>query len=344
MAVSAQASSSMEQTLFKKNLQELAQRLGTSFPVFQTRNEGFAHAPQFRSTVIIDGATFCSSHTFPHRKAAEQDVSKIALEGLYQKLYNEALLLISEDPTFCKQILNEYAVKMHKALPTYQTAQCDSSTLPVFFSSVTFDDVKYNGGAGKNKKEAEQFAAREALQSILRKAGDSTVRNPLPEIIKSKIKLYATFDKAKRVEAPIALFLPEAQRTTPQPLSNVSTHEPVTINSLCRAGESGGPPVLSGKAPICGTSSKETQAATTSSPPVVIKREPGKSSEKEINETDSGDAGKVIDNIKVKEEVVDEVCIISSDSNLGDSEKAKKRVGETSAGAREQSKKKKKKE
>lgn len=67
---------------------------------------------------------------------------------------------------FCKSILIEFAVKMNMEKPTYNTIQHEK-LLPVFTSSLAFNGVSYTGGAARNKKEAEQLAARAAILSLL---------------------------------------------------------------------------------------------------------------------------------------------------------------------------------
>lgn len=71
-----------------------------------------------------------------------------------------------QDTTFCKSILNEYAVKMHLDKPAYNTIQ-PGGLIPVFVSSLVFNGVSYTGDKGRNKKEAEQLAARAIILSIL---------------------------------------------------------------------------------------------------------------------------------------------------------------------------------
>ncbi|XP_077244018.1 uncharacterized protein LOC143884375 [Tasmannia lanceolata] len=184
--------------LHKNRLQEYAQRSAIPLPIYHTFNEGSPHAPRFRSTVIIDGATYTSSHTFQHRKAAEQDVAKFALDNISRKIKDEGCPLIAEDTVFCKSILNEFAVKMNVEMPKYNTTQSEG-LLPVFVSSLSFDGTSYTGGAGKNKKEAEQMAARTAIQSILGNSGSGTT---LSQIIKSKIKLYHAIHKVSEFTFP----------------------------------------------------------------------------------------------------------------------------------------------
>ena len=67
---------------------------------------------------------------------------------------------------FCKSILNEFAVKVNREKPTYNSVQLPGP-LPVFISTLVFDDVSYTGDAGRNKKEAEQLAARTVILSLL---------------------------------------------------------------------------------------------------------------------------------------------------------------------------------
>ena len=71
--------------MHKNRLQECTHKLNIPLPIYQTVNEGFEHAPQFRATVLVDGAKYTSQKTFSTRKAAEQDVAELALEYISQK-------------------------------------------------------------------------------------------------------------------------------------------------------------------------------------------------------------------------------------------------------------------
>jgi dsRNA-specific ribonuclease len=51
---------------YKNRLQEYTQRFGIPLQVYQIINEGSQHAPQFRSSVQIDGVSYSSPHTFSH--------------------------------------------------------------------------------------------------------------------------------------------------------------------------------------------------------------------------------------------------------------------------------------
>ncbi|KAG9450090.1 hypothetical protein H6P81_010055 [Aristolochia fimbriata] len=179
--------SAPEHLMHKNRLQEYAQRSAVPLPVYQTVNEGLPHNPRFRSTVIVDGASYKSFETFQNRKAAEQDAARLALDSIMKKIKDEGLPQISQDTVFCKSILNEFAVKMNLPKPSYSTTQT-GNLLPIFISSLVFDGKTYVGNPGKNKKEAEQKAARAVIQCIL---GTSSSRTILTEIIKSKSRLFA---------------------------------------------------------------------------------------------------------------------------------------------------------
>ncbi|KAL0424059.1 UNVERIFIED_CONTAM: Double-stranded RNA-binding protein 4 [Sesamum radiatum] len=170
---------------FKNRLQEFTQKASIPLPVYETSSEGVPHAPRFRSQVWVDGTCFASRSTFSNRKMAEQDAAKHALIGIQEKVKNEGSLRVLQDSIFCKSIIYEYAQKMNLQPPTYVTNE-SKAMLPIFVSSLVLNGVTYVGEAGKNKKEAEQFAARSAILSIL----DSESSTTMSEIVKSKFKLY----------------------------------------------------------------------------------------------------------------------------------------------------------
>ncbi|KAI3430037.1 uncharacterized protein J3R85_008315, partial [Psidium guajava] len=182
-----------EHMMYKNRLQEYTQKLMVHFPIYNTINEGSQHAPKYRSTVFVDGKSFTSPDTFPQKKEAEQNVAQIALNLLSQKMKDEGCPLIHEDAIFCKSILNEYAAKMNLEMPNYTTIQ-PQGAVPVFASSLVFNGVTYTGDVGKSKKEAEQLAARAAIQSLY---ADSESKMVLLRTIKSKCKLYAAYREPK---------------------------------------------------------------------------------------------------------------------------------------------------
>ncbi|XP_075675438.1 double-stranded RNA-binding protein 4-like [Castanea sativa] len=179
--------------MYKNHLQDYTQRSAIPQPIYQTMSEGPFNAIRFRSTVEVDGATYTSPNTFLHKKAAEQDVAKIALEHISKRIRDEGCPLVHEDTVFCKAILNEFALKMNLDKPTFNTVQPEG-LLPDFISTSVFNGVCYTGTHGRNKKEAEQLAARAVIISLLGNSGSGTI---FTEIIKSKEKLYAALHKVK---------------------------------------------------------------------------------------------------------------------------------------------------
>ncbi|KAL9381344.1 hypothetical protein Peur_027001 [Populus x canadensis] len=211
--------------MYKNRLQEYTQKSSLQLPVYQTLNEGPAHMPRFRSTVWVDGARYRSQKTFLHRKAAEQDVANLALESILKRVKDEGCPLLLGDTVFCKSILNEFAVKVNREKPTYNTVQ-SPGLLPVFISTLVFDGVSYTGDAGRNKKEAEQLAARAVILSLIGNSGSSKI---LYEIIKSKSKLYAALDRVKDPShsqpniVPVAVKVGHCSETTVNQEQEVST-------------------------------------------------------------------------------------------------------------------------
>ncbi|RYR18388.1 hypothetical protein Ahy_B03g063009 isoform B [Arachis hypogaea] len=170
---------------YKNRLQEFAQRSNMPLPGYQTTNEGTPHAPKFRATVWVDGISYTSQMTFSQRKAAEQDAARLALESLNEKIRDDRCPLVFENTLISKSIMNEYATKLNVDRPTYNTVKLEG-LLPRFMSFVIFNGTKYTSVIGKNKKEAEQLAARAAILSVL---GDSS-STTLYEIIRSKSSFY----------------------------------------------------------------------------------------------------------------------------------------------------------
>ncbi|KAL7131730.1 hypothetical protein ABFS83_12G023800 [Erythranthe nasuta] len=175
-----------KESWYKNRLQQYTHRASMPLPIYETFNEGAQHASQFRSRVWVDGVCFTSPNTFSNRKASEQDAAKHALIGLREKVKNEGSSRILANATFCKSIINEYAVKMNIDLPSYLTNESKELSVPVFGSSLNFGGVTYVGPAGRNRKEAEQFAARSAILSILESESDTT----MSEIVRSKFRFY----------------------------------------------------------------------------------------------------------------------------------------------------------
>ncbi|RYR57147.1 hypothetical protein Ahy_A05g022888 [Arachis hypogaea] len=179
--------------MHKNKLQEYLQKSGFPLPVYRTDNEGFAHAPKFRSTVVVNGREFKSRLTYSHRKEAEQDAAELALKIIIHDTNNIEECTVLPDLIYCKSILNEYAVQKNIGSPQYTTTQ-KSELHPVFISTLVFNGRIYTGQVGKSKKEAEQLAAFVTIQSLL----DSSSCQDLHQIIKSKLKMPTKLHHAKQ--------------------------------------------------------------------------------------------------------------------------------------------------
>ncbi|KAH9614961.1 hypothetical protein KSS87_014116 [Heliosperma pusillum] len=216
-----------EHLVYKNRLQEFAQRANLPLPAYHTVSEQEPReSPRFRSTVEVDGKKYTSLKTFATRKAAEQDVAKLALEGISKSIKNCAssktvdggfprihercltglgkvvnrITIMFQDRTFSKSILNEFAAKKKLGTPTYETVRLES-VVPLFVSSLVFDGVKYTGEPSVTKKEAEQFAARAVILSVLAKSGVETL---LSEIVKSKAKFISAVYEHSKVNTSVS--------------------------------------------------------------------------------------------------------------------------------------------
>lgn len=175
-------------------------------PEFFVRNKGSSHAPAFESTVMVGDLFFTSQLTFFHRKAAEQEVSRFALEHLTKKIKDEAYSIMSEAVTFCKAVLNDYASKLRIQLPTYNSVEY-IEVIPYFLCTLDLNGTSYTGVAARRKNDAEELAARAAILSIL---GNSNSGVLLAQIIKTKAELLDSIKpKALQSTCDSVLVLPE---------------------------------------------------------------------------------------------------------------------------------------
>ncbi|KAE9604746.1 putative double-stranded RNA-binding domain-containing protein [Lupinus albus] len=154
-----------EEAMQKNKLQEFTQKYGLQLPEYRIVNEGFSHAPKFRSMVLVNGKEFKSRKTYTHRKDAEKDVAELALKSITQDIKNEKSTILP-DLVYSKSILIEYAVKKNIENPQYKTTT-EGVQHHVFSSTLKFNGKSYIGEVGKRKKEAEQLVAFAAIKSLL---------------------------------------------------------------------------------------------------------------------------------------------------------------------------------
>lgn len=146
-------------------LQEYAQKLGLTTPVYDTYMEGPSHVPVFRSSVIVNNVKYDSLPGFFNRKAAEQSAAEVALLELSKSGKTTECIPTIHETGLCKNLLQEYAQKMNFAIPLYNCIKQPSGTNS-FICTVEIHGMQYIGAAAKTKKEAEIKAARTALLAI----------------------------------------------------------------------------------------------------------------------------------------------------------------------------------
>uniref|UniRef100_A0A0R0KHH5 DRBM domain-containing protein n=1 Tax=Glycine max TaxID=3847 RepID=A0A0R0KHH5_SOYBN len=176
--------------MYKTRLQDFTSKSGIQFPVYHTINEG--HIPKFRSTVWVAEMRYTSPSTFSQKKVVEQDVARLALEGILHRTRDEGLSLVDQISPIFKSIMNEYAHKLHVEQPTYNNdKQLLGGVLPAFITSLVFNGTSYTGGPAGTKKDVEQSAAKAAILSIMSILScDSSSGTALAEVIRSKSIFY----------------------------------------------------------------------------------------------------------------------------------------------------------
>ncbi|KAI8001421.1 Double-stranded RNA-binding protein 1 [Camellia lanceoleosa] len=145
--------------MYKNRLQEYTQKSSIPLPVYKTINEGgVPHEPRFRSTVRVDGASYTSHDVFSQRKAAEQDVARVALDD-------------PPELAMYKNRLQEYTQKSSIPLPVYKTINEGGVPHELRFrSTVWVDGASYTSNdVFSQRKAAEQDVARVALDGITQK-------------------------------------------------------------------------------------------------------------------------------------------------------------------------------
>ncbi|KAM7261863.1 hypothetical protein ACFE04_020940 [Oxalis oulophora] len=101
-------------TEWKSHLQDYAQKVGISTPVYETTKGGPSHEPFFMSTVIVNDVRYKSLPQFMNRKAAEQSAAEIALLELTKSgQIHETNTQPLHDTGLCKNLLQEYSENLN---------------------------------------------------------------------------------------------------------------------------------------------------------------------------------------------------------------------------------------
>ncbi|CAL1366321.1 unnamed protein product [Linum trigynum] len=171
----------------KFNLQELCQKKRWALPRYSAMKDGPDHSPRFKASVSIDGLSFhsppsCNSFKQAQNEAAQAAFrhftspppsSEVPRDGHHdQNAFNSGngTLEVLQDGEsvagFYKNLLQELAQRERLPLPVYKTTKNGPPHLPTFFSSLEVGAEKFQGEAGKSKKEAEMNAAKIAYTTL----------------------------------------------------------------------------------------------------------------------------------------------------------------------------------
>ncbi|KAH9614757.1 hypothetical protein KSS87_023176 [Heliosperma pusillum] len=174
--------------MYKNKLQEYTQKQCLPLPAYRTANEGFQHAPKFRATVYVDGAEYTSKSTFRRLREAEQDAARLAYECILSNAQQTDFKpMLDKESGSSKLILHEFSFKNHGEVPMYKTILGEGEgSLPIYVSRVTVNGKTFTGAGARSKREAEQFAARTALESLL----ETDSRGVQNHMMSSKRKQY----------------------------------------------------------------------------------------------------------------------------------------------------------
>ncbi|XP_066927354.1 uncharacterized protein [Clytia hemisphaerica] len=161
---------------FKSRLNELAQQNKLQQPTYET----ISTTNGFFTTVTFNGRQFKSASCMSKKKDSEQNASEVALTFLTsgQQANGEQNGKTADDVAdmiksarvgsnvmnlSLKNRLQEYCQRLKKELPTYKSEMGDNG----FFMTVcTVDEIAYEGGPAKTRKEAEKNAAEAALKEL----------------------------------------------------------------------------------------------------------------------------------------------------------------------------------
>uniref|UniRef100_A0A0E0LUH9 DRBM domain-containing protein n=2 Tax=Oryza punctata TaxID=4537 RepID=A0A0E0LUH9_ORYPU len=171
---------------YKNKLQEYLQQANKQLPIYCTKCKGEHHQLKFKSTVMVDGEEFSSTSCHRRVKDAEQDAAKVAYDALLERKETDdtdVFELIDQDVVFSKSILHEFTTKTKTDQPSYSITKKEGSMIP-YVASVSLAGRAYTGVAARNKKDAEQKAARAAVKSLL-----ATNDTCMEKIVRSKEKL-----------------------------------------------------------------------------------------------------------------------------------------------------------
>ncbi|KAI3457799.1 hypothetical protein Pfo_014462 [Paulownia fortunei] len=156
-------------TMYKNQLQELAQRSCFNLPSYACIREGPDHAPRFKASVNFNGEIFESPTYSNTLRQAEHAAAEVALNSLSARGPSRSLTARVLDETgVYKNLLQETAHRAGLKLPLYTTIRSGPGHVPVFTSTVELAGMNFTGESAKTKKQAEKNAAIAAWSALKR--------------------------------------------------------------------------------------------------------------------------------------------------------------------------------
>ncbi|BBH06665.1 dsRNA-binding protein 3 [Prunus dulcis] len=162
----------VSKSMYKNQLQELAQRSCFNLPSYSCIREGPDHAPRFKATVNFNGETFESPTFCSTLRQAEHAAAEVALSTLAKRGPSRALAARVLDETgVYKNLLQETAHRAGLNLPVYTTVRSGPGHVPVFSCTVELAGMSFMGEPSRTKKQAQKNAAMAAWTALKRLAG-----------------------------------------------------------------------------------------------------------------------------------------------------------------------------
>ncbi|XWS58286.1 hypothetical protein CRYUN_Cryun08bG0020800 [Craigia yunnanensis] len=168
----------MHSSMYKNQLQELAQGSCFNLPSYSCIREGPDYAPLFKATVNFKGETFESPTFCSTLRQAEHAAAGVALNTLANRGPSKALAARVLD--VYKNLLQETAHGAGLNLPVYTSVRSGPGHVPIFSCTVDLGRMRFTGEPARSKKQAQKNAAMAAWSALrkLSQHGSSSSSSP----------------------------------------------------------------------------------------------------------------------------------------------------------------------